>query len=350
VKIATPDQIDLVIAHGRCFDGYTAAWCAWLRHGDRAEYHHVLHGDPPVDVAGRHVAILDFAYKRPVLERMASEAASIVVLDHHATARDDLEGLPFAVFDMEKSGARLAYEWFVADYIGLVGRFRYVIERLVDYVQDRDLWTWNLYRAREITEAMKILPFEFERWTAFAEDLNNRFEFVAEQGKTLLALTEQHLTLLEATASYAVLDGHPCRVANAPYIYASELGHRLATRVQGGSETHVLGADGLGVAWRYDHSRGLLSFSLRSTPESHIDVAKIAATHGGGGHRNAAGFEIFGSDPWAVLWRPDPGDATAFFPCVVCGEPIPAGDRMVFGKHGAHKHTGCEGLPAREVP
>lgn len=348
MKIATPDEIDLVIYHAQCFDGFTAAWCAWLALGDRAEYLPALYGDPPHDVAGRNVVLLDFAYKRPVLERMAEEAKSIAVLDHHATAQADLEGLEFATFDMNKSGARLAYEWFLADRSEPQEyQKRYTVERLVDYVQDRDLWRWELYRAREITEAMKVVAFDFAAWSKFAADLNNNLEGVADRGRTLLALTEQHLSLLEATAAYAVLDGHPCRVANAPYIYASELGHRLATRVQGGNETHVLGADGLGVAWRYDHNRDLLSFSLRSTPESHIDVAKIAAAHGGGGHRNAAGFEFRGSDPWAVLWRPDPGDATAFFPCVVCGEPIPAGDTMVFGEHGAHKHMGCEGQQPR---
>lgn len=344
MKIATPDEIDLVLAHGNCFDGFSAAWCAWLRLGELAEYHHVLYGDPPHDVAGRNVALLDFAYKRPVLERMAEEAKSIVVLDHHATAQADLAGLPFATFDMNKSGARLAYEWFVADYPVLSGRSRYATERLVDYVQDRDLWTWKMYRAREITEAMKIVPFEFERWTEFAEDLESRFEFVAERGKTLLALTEQHLSLLEATADYAVLDGHPCRVANSPYIYAAELGNRLATRVAGGNETHILGGDGLGVTWRYDHARKMMSFSLRSAEKSGIDVAKIAAEHGGGGHFHAAGFEYRGSDPWDILSKDEKG---SFFPCVVCGEPIPADYTMVFGELGAHKHMGCEGKPAR---
>ncbi len=37
------------------------------------------------------------------------------------------------------------------------------------------------------------------------------------------------------------------------------------------------------------HIRGKTAWSLRSTEEG-IDVSEIAKRHGGGGHRNAAGF------------------------------------------------------------
>ena len=33
-------------------------------------------------------------------------------------------------------------------------------------------------------------------------------------------------------------------------------------------------------------------FSLRSRREGGVDVAKIAESYGGGGHRNAAGFRV----------------------------------------------------------
>jgi len=33
-------------------------------------------------------------------------------------------------------------------------------------------------------------------------------------------------------------------------------------------------------------------FSLRSRGEDGLDVAEIAASYGGGGHRNAAGFQM----------------------------------------------------------
>lgn len=76
----------LVIYHGNCADGFTAAWAVDNRLGASAEYYAATHGNRPPDVAGMDVIMVDFCYKRDVLDAMAKEAASILVLDHHKTA------------------------------------------------------------------------------------------------------------------------------------------------------------------------------------------------------------------------------------------------------------------------
>ena len=55
--------------------------------------------------------MVDFSYPRAVIERLAESTASFRVLDHHVTAQTALAGLPYAYFDMKKSGAVLAWEW-----------------------------------------------------------------------------------------------------------------------------------------------------------------------------------------------------------------------------------------------
>lgn len=35
-----PEDIDLVIVHGHCPDGFGSAWAAWCALGDKAEYVH----------------------------------------------------------------------------------------------------------------------------------------------------------------------------------------------------------------------------------------------------------------------------------------------------------------------
>src|SRR5438034_364114 len=95
----------LVIYHGECTDGFTAAWAfKTLRPLTTATYAPAHHGDTPPEVTGKEVYILDFAYPRAQLLRMHDQAASVLVLDHHKTAQADLEGLPFCVFDMDRSG------------------------------------------------------------------------------------------------------------------------------------------------------------------------------------------------------------------------------------------------------
>lgn len=84
----------ICIYHANCADGFTAAWAVREALGETVEYIPAGYGDEPPDVAGADVIIVDFSYKRPVLERMAHTARSIIVLDHHKTARDDLINLP----------------------------------------------------------------------------------------------------------------------------------------------------------------------------------------------------------------------------------------------------------------
>lgn len=150
----------LCIYHGNCQDGFAAAWAVHYALGDNVEFHPGVYQDAPPDVAGRDIIMVDFSYKRPVLEAMALTARSILVIDHHKSAEEDLApfkvelcggarfhwspdmegmwrdlaelGRPpiIAYFDMERSGAGMAWDCFSPD------------ERppLINHIEDRDLW------------------------------------------------------------------------------------------------------------------------------------------------------------------------------------------------------------------
>jgi len=59
---------------------------------DDLEFHAGVYQNPPPDVTGKDVILVDFSYKRPILDEMKSKAASILILDHHKTAMEDLQG------------------------------------------------------------------------------------------------------------------------------------------------------------------------------------------------------------------------------------------------------------------
>lgn len=282
--ITTPHNVDLVLGHGHCFDGFTSMWIVWLVRGDACEYKEVFYGDPPPDVRGRHVLIVDFAYDRDVLQRMASEAASILVLDHHATNERKLAGLPYALFDMERSGAMLAYDW--CDNFDLITDGGEVI-RLVRYVQDRDLWRWKEHASREISMALSVVPMEFDTWSKFACRLYDDLTRVIDDGATLSTMMKRQVETMATGAQLAMLGDQIVWLCNAPYTHASDLGNLLTER------------EGPGVAavWRYDGTKQRLAVSLRSSKASGVDVAKLAERHGGGGHKHAAGFEVDGWPP-----------------------------------------------------
>ncbi|HVS35886.1 MAG TPA: DHHA1 domain-containing protein [Gemmataceae bacterium] len=258
-------------------DGYTAAWCSWRHFGDDAEYLPAQYGPPAPDVTGREVYLLDFSFKRPVLLEMAAKAASVVVVDHHKTAAAELKNigrecneksLPImtVIFDMAKSGARLAWEFFNP---GKPAPW------LVDYVEDRDLWSWTLPESRAINACLASWPKSFKEWSLLASD-STATTYFAEQGAAILRYQAQLVERAVANAVEQEIDGHKVLVTNATCLI-SEIGEQLA-KGRPFSATFFIRSDDKRI------------WSLRSAPDG-IDVSEVAKRHGGGGHRNAAGFE-----------------------------------------------------------
>lgn len=280
--------VPLVIYHGNCADGFAAAWAIWTLHTDW-EFHAGKYQEPPPDVTGRDVILVDFSYKRPVLEAMAPHARTILILDHHKSAAEDLAGYPppphggydpagwyeeslqtiYTVFDMQRSGAGITWDYFHPDEPR---------PALLNHVEDRDLWRFALSGTREIQAAVFSYPYEFAVW----EDLmrgTERLDLMAEG----MAIERKHhkdiAELLGVVTRTMTIGGHDVPVANLPYTLTSDAGHALAK-----------GQPFAGCYW--DTPAGRV-FSLRSTPEG-LDVSAIAAQYGGGGHRDASGFLV----PW----------------------------------------------------
>ncbi|MFA6970906.1 MAG: phosphohydrolase [Gallionella sp.] len=257
----------LVIYHGKCPDGMTAAWAVRKALGD-GDYVPASHGDAPPDVAGRDVVVVDFSYKRAVMETMAVQARSLLVLDHHKSAQADLAGLPYAIFDLERSGASMAWDWFHP------GQAR---PALVNLVEDGDLWRHALPDTRKFQRRLEMESMDFINWDRIAGMSKQEFDgFIAEGDILKRAFDSEVVTLLEDC--YPVtLGGETGLAVNASGRYSSELGHALA--IKSGS---------FGMVWR--QLNGALKISLRSCDD--YDVALLAVKFGGGGHRNAASFTL----------------------------------------------------------
>lgn len=298
----------LCIYHGNCADGFTAAWVVrayCISHRIEVEFCAGVYQDAPPDIAGRDVLLVDFSYKRAVLDEMARSARSILILDHHKTAAEDLAAYPSvpdfrlvewlgiehkpgsnvgAVFDMERSGA------------GLVWDFLFPLEKrphLVNHVEDRDLWRFKLPMTREIQAAVFSYPYEFEVWDGLADSFD-------EFGHTSLAVEgaaierKHHKDIAELTKVVARpmrfrapwLDGPApadlgfvvVPVANLPYTLTSDAGHLLC-----GEEYPFAGC-------YWDTPEGRV-FSLRSR-DNGADVGEVAKQYGGGGHKHASGFRV----------------------------------------------------------
>lgn len=255
----------IVIYHGGCIDGFTSAWVAWKKYGDAAEYVPASYGDAPPDVVGRDVLIVDFSYPRPALLEMEAAAASIRVLDHHKTAQDALRMLDFCVFDMERSGAGLAW-----DHLHPEERRPW----LVDYVEDHDLWRFKLPASKAVNSYVGAVPRgDMAIWDNLA---NRNVGEVALMGAAVEMKVDSYVADMCRQARLLTVVGHiDIPVVNAPYINTSELVGKLAESAP------------FAVGW-YQRSDGKYAYSLRSRGE--FDVSALAKKFGGGGHKNAAGF------------------------------------------------------------
>ena len=302
----------LVIYHANCTDGFGAAFAAWMKLGDEAEYVPMQYGEvkAPVNLIGmfgdtfkgRDVYVLDFSLPKDVMKWLFSEVKLVVWRDHHASAFKDHGFTPNApdeppiepltkhnvLLDNNKSGALLAWEFF---HPGTE------VPMLIQHIDDRDRWQWKLEGSAEIHAALgSMQPWSFEQWEKKCSMLNdygdgmefNDWAFVEElkeEGTAILRAQKQHVERMAKQARQCVirmpmdsptgwfLDG----LAVNASIHQSEVGHELANA----SGTY-------GLVW-YLGSDGRVRCSLRSNGD--YDVSSIARSFGGGGHRNAAGFE-----------------------------------------------------------
>lgn len=282
----------LCIFHGNCQDGFGAAWAVRHALGGDIEFYPGVYQDDPPDVTGRDVIMVDFSYKRPVIEEMAKRCHSLLILDHHKSAEEDLSSLPSALawddwravhlaegyptsvslrlgvrFDMERSGAGLVW-----DYLHVEPR-----PKLIDHIEDRDLWRFKLPKTREVAAAVFSYPYEFELWDSLMSE--SALPLLVREGAAIERKHHQDIAnLLPVVQREMVIGGIRMPVANLPLTLTSDAGHRMA-----------VAAGGIAACY-WDTPDGRV-FSLRSTDDGP-DCQKIAVAYGGGGHAHAAGFRM----------------------------------------------------------
>lgn len=273
----------LCIYHGNCADGFGAAWVVRRALGDDVEFFAATYQQDPPDVTGRDVIMVDFSYKRPVLEGMIEQCASLLILDHHKTAEADLAFLPpplpfgtksdykaQALFDMERSGAMIAWNYFFPEEPDKEAPM------LIQHIHDRDLWKFELEGTREIQAALFSFPYDFDVWDELF-DVDNP-DGLFTQGQ---AIDRKHFKdineFIVAAGNRMVILGYDVPCLNAPYMWSSDAGHIMAE----GEKF---------AACYWDTADGRI-FSLRSADDG-MDVSAIAKVFGGGGHKHAAGFKL----------------------------------------------------------
>ena len=277
-----PDKNDpqpLVIYHGRnCPDGFASALAAWLYYEGRAEFLGLDHGDiKSVDelpaLAGRAVYILDFSFSPELMRRIEERAAKLVLLDHHKSAADKLSGFTcrcgIVHFDMQKSGAKLAWEFFLPEQ---------AVPDLVRFVEDRDIWVWQYPESAGFLAALDMEPFEFARWNEIAAFDAVQLAIYVERGRAMDEKFSKLAADIAEGAQALTFNGLNGLMVNAPGIFHSLVGDMLSKK----SGTFAL-------MWSVDKS-GVIKAGLRS--QRSFNCIPLAESMHGGGHAQACGFKM----------------------------------------------------------
>ena len=267
----------LVIYHGNCADGFSAAWCFWRKYGEGADYVAGVYQQSPPDVAGRDVYLVDFSYKRAVVEQMLAAANRVTLIDHHKTAMDDLLALRsldygdrFGWFcDLNRSGATLAWDFLYP------GEARPL---LLGHVEDRDLWRFKLAGTREIQAFVFSHEYSFDMWDKLmSADQVELLKMTASGAAIERKHNKDVAELVGVCKRRMVIGGHEVPVASLPYTMVSDAANAMA---QGEPF----------AACYWDTAEGRV-FGLRAADDG-LDVSDVAKQYGGGGHAKAAGFKV----------------------------------------------------------
>ena len=261
----------VLLYHANCPDGFGAAWAFWSKYKDDMEYIPVSHGKEPPNVSGKDVIIADFCYKRDILETLRSKSNSLIVIDHHKSAKEDCGDLDYCYFNMDHSGAVLAWKHVFPDC---------KVPLILQYIEDRDLWKWELDSTEKILSAVDSFDRTFENWDLLNLKLNHidsdSWKALVDSGDSILRYKNGLIRSLLSNAHTIDILGELVPAINAPF-FQSELAAELAKSSE------------YAAAYYFDGDS--YKFSLRSK-DCGKDVSSVAGNFGGGGHRNASGFRV----------------------------------------------------------
>ncbi len=278
----------LILYHGEgsCPDGFGAAYAAWKKYGEEAEYVPLSRSDAvPTELAkDRPVFMLDFTYnKQEDVDLLVSVAASLTILDHHEGVAEQTKSVKDHVYDENRSGAGIAWDYFHPG----VKR-----PKLIDHLEDDDLFRFKLADTRPVLAYLGLSPFTFE----FFDEVANTLED-PEQAEVLLQKARIYGECFEKLAALSVrrartvhFEGYEAGFATAhPYKPIKSLvGNLLAKEKPPIALVVSAHPEGYGVSIRSDGT---------------VDVSAIARKFGGNGHPFSSGFLIprTGPFPWTLI-------------------------------------------------
>ena len=194
------------------------------------------------------------------------------MLDHHKSAAEKLSGFTCRCgvvhFDMNKSGARLAWEFFHPET---------PVPDLIRFIEDRDIWAWQYPESGGFLSALDMEPLDFARWREIAAFTPEELTQFMARGQAMDDKFKKLAADMAEAAQPLTFNGVEGLMINVPGAFHSLIGNMLSEK----SGTFAL---------MWSAGKSGIKAGLRS--QRNFDCIALAESMGGGGHAQACGFRM----------------------------------------------------------
>lgn len=291
----------ICVYHGGCVDGLAAAHTLQKKYPDARLIACAAGNDPDfgVCVYNTEVFFVDISPSVSFLKGLLGAGNTVTVLDHHVSA--------FAGLSEVQTSDKFHYI-YQSDACGCLITHRYLFPETptpwyMVYIDDNDRWVHQQPNTAEINSAIQS---EYRSIKGMSELESADPHDLLEKGKFLNSVREKNVADSIATrieCEYSDPKDPKKRVLKC-YLY-SDFAYTRSLTGSRLMDLRMLNGDlpDFVAFYRYDLRTDNIFVSLRGR-DTGIDCCEIAERFGGGGHRNACGFEFSTFQPLNTIFVP----------------------------------------------
>lgn len=290
----------VVLYHRGCNDGLAAAWAASKVLPDDTQYIQYQYGEElPSMVYDKHLILVDLSLTPEQIDSIyPNHIKSILIIDHHKTAVEKLQGLPsiysydsymlqrdtidrpvWLLCDTTRSGAVLSWAFFNNKLTS--PNWTHQIPMVLKYIEDYDLWKFNFGVTMPANTWLLQGASEFKRLDEMSDENGDVKKEVIEIGLMFMKYDQGiSKTVRKNYVEEGVYQGYKFAIINGPHHLRNIMCDAL-------NDTYDFSVC-------YSRRADRTVFSIRSVGP---DVAVLAERFGGGGHAKAAAFSLPNTDP-----------------------------------------------------
>lgn len=318
-------RVKLCVFHANCPDGLGAACVAWrcgrsvrqsmefigFNNSDRHDPERI---DDLLERARNvDVLVVDYSFPLETHRKLRAAASRLVVLDHHVSAERELGAEHDAFFDMERSGAHLAWRYFTYD--ATADAATPPLPRILAYIEAYDLWQHERLPAVPAVHQALQLAFAEARDAVAAKPDGDAKETPEQKRARRAAVVDALCAVIDAAMAddrhvdTLIANGLMLQRQRQAYvrrIVHSKSAARKRTLRDVGEVIVVNSTDAvselgnalceahptakMALVYSEENSTYVVSARSHRALQPDVDCSAVARSFGGGGHRQAAGW------------------------------------------------------------